>query len=54
MSKSSRWAFAKHVLAFATSGGRAWMIPVFLLLLLVSVLALVGALTPYAAFLYPL
>jgi hypothetical protein len=30
------------------------MLPVVVLLVLVSVLALVGALTPYAAFLYPL
>jgi uncharacterized protein DUF5989 len=54
VSPSSRWAFAKNLLAFTTSGGRAWMIPILVLLLLVSVLALVGALTPYAAFLYPL
>lgn len=30
------------------------MIPIFAILLLISLLAAVGALAPYAAFLYPL
>ena len=49
-----RPSFLRTLIAFATSGQRLWMLPVVALLLLVSILALVGALTPYAAFLYPL
>jgi hypothetical protein len=49
-----RHSFVRSLLAFAFSGRRLWMLPVVALLLLVSILALVGALAPYAAFLYPL
>lgn len=52
--KPTRLSFVRSVLAFTTSGGRLWLIPILVLLLLVSILALVGALAPYAAFLYPL
>jgi hypothetical protein len=51
---SVRPSFVRSVLAFAMTGRRLWMLPVVALLLLVSILALVGALAPYAAFLYPL
>jgi hypothetical protein len=49
-----RFSFLRDLFSFVTSGGRAWMIPLLVVLLLVVVLAGVGALTPYAAFLYPL
>jgi hypothetical protein len=49
-----RRSFARELLAFATSGGRVWMLPILALLVLVSILALAGALAPFAAFLYPL
>ena len=49
-----RRSFARELLAFATSGSRVWMLPILALLVLVSILALAGALAPFAAFLYPL
>jgi hypothetical protein len=49
-----RFAFVRALWAFASSGQRMWLVPVVALLLLVSLLALAGALAPYAAFLYPL
>jgi hypothetical protein len=36
------------------SGRRIWLLPILLVLFVVSILAAVGALTPYAFFLYPL
>ncbi len=54
MSAPGRPGFWRDVAAFVTSGRRLWLLPIVLLLLLVSALAAVGALTPYAAFLYPL
>lgn len=54
MKRPGRLSFFKDVLAFVFSGRRLWMIPIFAILLLISLLAAVGALAPYAAFLYPL
>jgi hypothetical protein len=51
---SSRLAFLGTLFTFVTTGRRLWLLPVLGLLLLVSLLAVVGALAPYAAFLYPL
>jgi hypothetical protein len=39
---------------FAFSGKRLWLLPIALVLIVVSLLAAVGALAPYSAFLYPL
>ena len=50
----SRFHFLRNLLKFATSGGRLWLLPIVLLLVVVATLAVLGALTPYAAFLYPL
>jgi hypothetical protein len=52
--KPGRRGFIRDVLAFATSGGRGWMLPILAILALVSLLAIAGALAPYAALLYPL
>lgn len=52
--RHGRLAFVRSVLSFATTGRRLWLLPILGLLLLVSILAMVGALAPYAAFLYPL
>lgn len=49
-----RFRFLRDVGRFLTTGRRLWLIPIVLLLLLVSMLAAVGALAPYSAFLYPL
>ena len=49
-----RAGFARDLVRFVFSGRRAWLIPVVVGLLVVSTLAALGALTPYAAFLYPL
>jgi hypothetical protein len=46
--------FLKNLVAFARGRGRWWLVPIVLILLLVSLLAAIGALAPYAAFLYPL
>jgi hypothetical protein len=54
MSRPGRFHFLKELLRFVFSGKRLWMLPIVLVLLLVSILAAVGALTPYAVFLYPL
>jgi len=54
MSPPASLRFLRDLLSFVTSGGRTWMIPLLLVLLLVIVLAGIGAMTPYAAFLYPL
>ncbi len=49
-----RARFARDVVRFVLSGKRLWLIPILIVIGLVSLLAAVGALTPYAAFLYPL
>jgi hypothetical protein len=49
-----RLRFARDLVGFVFSGKRAWLVPILLVLAVVSLLAAVGALTPYAAFLYPL
>jgi hypothetical protein len=54
MSRPGRLRFFKDVLRFVFSGRRLWLLPIVLVLALVSVLAAVGALAPYSAFLYPL
>ena len=54
MTRPRRPSFLREVFRFVLSGRRLWMLPIVLVLLLVSVLAAVGALAPYAAFLYPL
>ena len=54
MSRPGRCHFLKDLLGFVFSGRRLWLLPILLVLLLVSALAAVGALAPYAAFLYPL
>ncbi len=54
MSRPPRPHFLKDLFRFVLSGRRLWMLPIVLVLLLVSLLAAVGALAPYAAFLYPL
>jgi hypothetical protein len=54
MTRARRFRFLRDVLRFTFSGRRAWLAPILLVLLVVSVLAALGALTPYAAFIYPL
>jgi hypothetical protein len=49
-----RPGFLRDLARFVLSGRRAWLIPVIVVLVVVSTLAALGALTPYAAFLYPL
>ncbi len=50
----ARRFFLADVLRFVLSGRRLWLLPIAILLILISVLAAVGALAPYSAFLYPL
>ncbi len=54
MTRPGRFFFLRNMLGFVFSGGRLWMLPILIILIIISVLAAVGALTPYAAFLYPL
>ncbi len=54
MSRPGRLHFVKDLLRFVFSGRRLWMLPIFLVLLVVSILAATGALAPYSVFLYPL
>lgn len=54
MSRPDRPGFLRDLLAFSSTRRRLWLLPLLLVLLLVTLLAAVGALTPYAAFLYPL
>lgn len=54
MTPPGRARFLRDLVAFVFSGNRLWLVPILLLLALISLLAAVGALTPYAAFLYPL
>jgi len=49
-----RFFFLKNLIAYARERKRPWLVPIVIILLLVSLLAAIGALTPYAAFLYPL
>src|SRR4051812_32260615 len=51
---SPRPPFLLDLARFVFSGRRLWLLPIALVLLLVSLLAAVGALTPYSVFLYPL
>jgi hypothetical protein len=50
----SRLQFFRDLFAFARTGRRAWLVPIVIILLLVSLLAAIGALAPYVGFLYPL
>lgn len=54
MNRPGRLFFLRNLLRFVFSGGRLWMLPILVILVIISVLAAVGALTPYAALLYPL
>jgi hypothetical protein len=54
MKPAGRFHFLRSLYAFTVRGGRLWMVPLFVVLLLVSLLAAFGALAPYTAFLYPL
>lgn len=54
MTRPGRFFFLRNLFRFVFSGGRLWLLPILLILIIISVLAAVGALTPYAAFLYPL
>ena len=54
MSAPGRLRFFKDLLRFVFSGKRLWLLPIFLVLLVVSVMAATGALAPYSVFLYPL
>jgi len=54
MIRRRRLRFLTDVLRFVLSGRRLWLLPIVLVLLVVSVLAAVGALAPYSVFLYPL
>lgn len=54
VARGGRLAFLRELFAFTATGRRAWMLPLVVVLLVVSLLAAVGALAPYAAFLYPL
>lgn len=49
-----RLFFLRELFAFARERKRAWLVPIILIVLLVSLLAAIGALAPYTAFLYPL
>ena len=51
---SRRPRFLGDLLRFVFSGRRLWLLPIALVLFFVSLLAAVGALTPYSVFLYPL
>jgi hypothetical protein len=54
MSTPGRLRFFKDLLRFVFSGKRLWLLPIFLVLLVVSIMAATGALAPYSVFLYPL
>jgi hypothetical protein len=54
MTAPRRRLFITDLLRFVFSGRRLWLLPIAIVLLLVSLLAAMGALTPYSAFLYPL
>ena len=49
-----RIRFFGELARFVGTGRRLWLVPIVIVLLLVSLLAAVGALAPYSAFLYPL
>jgi hypothetical protein len=52
--KNRRLQFLRDLSRFIFSGRRVVLLPIVLVILLVSILAAVGALAPYSAFLYPL
>lgn len=54
MTKPGRLYFFKNLFDFTVRGRRLWLLPLVLVMLVVSLLAAVGALAPYTAFLYPL
>jgi hypothetical protein len=54
MTRTRRFRFVRDLVAFTRTGRRAWMVPILIILLVVSVLAALGALSPYALFIYPL
>lgn len=47
-------SFLRSVFVFVLTPDRLWLLPIVLILLVIALLASVGALTPYLAFLYPL
>ncbi len=55
---SARRSFLRDVLSFVWrdkgEGRRLWLLPILVVLIVVSILAAVGALAPYATFIYPL
>ena len=54
MRRRGRLRLLGQLLSFLFGGRRIVLLPIVLIILLVSVLAAVGALAPYSAFLYPL
>ena len=54
MTPARRFRFLSDVFRFVFSGRRLWLLPIVVVLFLVSLLAALGALAPYSAFLYPL
>ena len=50
----SRLQFLRDLSHFIFGGRRLVLLPIILVILLVSLLAAVGALAPYSAFIYPL
>ncbi len=54
MKPRGRLRFLVELWRFIFRGRRVLLLPIVLVILLVSILAAVGALAPYSAFLYPL
>jgi hypothetical protein len=54
VTRRGRLQFLRELFRFVFGGRRLVLLPIVLVILLVSVLAAVGALAPYSAFLYPL
>ena len=54
MKPRGRLRFLGDVFRFVLGGRRLVLLPIVIVILLVSLLAAVGALAPYSAFLYPL
>jgi Family of unknown function (DUF5989) len=54
MIRHGRLSFVRDLVRFVFSGRRLWLLPIFLVLLVISIMAATGALAPYSMFLYPL
>jgi hypothetical protein len=54
MRRRGRLQFLGQLFRFLFGGRRIVLLPIVIIILLVSLLAAVGALAPYSAFLYPL